>query len=88
MRCRIWRRSAVSAVSRVKTRGELAVLPAACAGQRACVSLKGAADVGPRAEPKHLLLAVDFMRRLLDLHLELVDEVERELSAESAELTR
>ena len=71
-----------------QSRGDLAVRPAARAGQRACVRLKGAADVGPRAEPKYLLLAVDFMRRLLDLHLELVDEVERELSAESAELTR
>jgi DNA-binding PadR family transcriptional regulator len=28
---------------------------------------------------KYLLLVVDFLRRLLDLHLELVDDVEREL---------
>ncbi len=31
---------------------------------------------------KYLLLVISFLRRLLDLHLELVDEVERELSAE------
>jgi DNA-binding PadR family transcriptional regulator len=30
---------------------------------------------------KYLLLVVGFLRRLLDLHLELVDEVERELGA-------
>ena len=37
---------------------------------------------------KYLRMAIDFMRRLLDLHLELVDQVERDLSAERAELTR
>jgi DNA-binding PadR family transcriptional regulator len=31
---------------------------------------------------KYLLLATSFMRRLLELHLELVDEVERELSGD------
>jgi DNA-binding PadR family transcriptional regulator len=30
---------------------------------------------------KYLLLVISFLRRLLDLHLELVDEVERELEA-------
>jgi hypothetical protein len=29
---------------------------------------------------KYLLLVNDFLRRLVDLHLELVDDVERELS--------
>ncbi len=29
---------------------------------------------------KYLLLVTDFLRRLLDLHLEFVDEVERELA--------
>jgi DNA-binding PadR family transcriptional regulator len=33
---------------------------------------------------KYLLLVVDFLRRLLDLHLELVDDVERELGPEHA----
>jgi DNA-binding PadR family transcriptional regulator len=33
---------------------------------------------------KYLLLVTDFLRRLLELHLELVDEVERELGAETA----
>jgi DNA-binding PadR family transcriptional regulator len=32
---------------------------------------------------KYLLMAIGFLRRLLDLHEELVDEVERELVAES-----
>jgi DNA-binding PadR family transcriptional regulator len=32
---------------------------------------------------KYLLLVVGFLRRLLDLHLELVDEVERELAPKS-----
>jgi DNA-binding PadR family transcriptional regulator len=30
---------------------------------------------------KYLLLVIDFLRRYLDLHLDLVDQVERELSA-------
>jgi hypothetical protein len=29
---------------------------------------------------KYLLLTIDFMRRLLDLYLDLVDQVERELA--------
>jgi DNA-binding PadR family transcriptional regulator len=37
---------------------------------------------------KYLLLAIGFLRRLLDLHLELVDEVERELAPPSARATR
>ena len=37
---------------------------------------------------KYLLLVVEFLRRLLDLHLELVDEVQRELGpSTSGELT-
>ncbi len=31
---------------------------------------------------KYLLLVTSFLQRLLDLHLELVDEVERELAGE------
>ena len=31
---------------------------------------------------KYLLLVIDFLRKYLDLHLELVDEVEREFAAE------
>jgi DNA-binding PadR family transcriptional regulator len=34
---------------------------------------------------KYLLLVVEFLRRLLDLHAELVDEVERELAPEPRE---
>jgi hypothetical protein len=30
---------------------------------------------------KYLLLVVDYLRRMLDLHLELVDDVEREFDA-------
>ncbi|HEY7794403.1 MAG TPA: hypothetical protein VIA10_10400 [Gaiellaceae bacterium] len=40
------------------------------------------AEQSARALPhreKYLLLVIEFLRRLLDLHLELVDEVEREL---------
>jgi DNA-binding PadR family transcriptional regulator len=37
---------------------------------------------------KYLRVAIDFMRRLLALHLELVDQVDRDLSAPPAELTR
>ncbi len=37
------------------------------------------ADELPHRRP-YLLLVHDFLRRLLDLHLELVDEVERELA--------
>jgi hypothetical protein len=37
---------------------------------------------------KYLLLVVDFLRRLLDLHLELVDDVERELGPEHASARR
>jgi DNA-binding PadR family transcriptional regulator len=33
---------------------------------------------------KYLLLVTDFLRRLLELHLELVDEVERELTSKRA----
>jgi hypothetical protein len=33
----------------------------------------------PHREP-YLLLVIDFLRRLLQLHLDLVDEVERELA--------
>jgi hypothetical protein len=33
---------------------------------------------------KYLLLIINFLRRLLELHLELVDEVERELSANAS----
>ena len=36
---------------------------------------------------KYLLLVIGFLRRLLDLHLELVDEVERELAASDASLS-
>jgi hypothetical protein len=32
---------------------------------------------------KYVLLANGFLRRLLDLHLELVDEIERELATEA-----
>ena len=31
---------------------------------------------------KYLMLVIDFLRKYLDLHLELVDEVEREFAAE------
>jgi hypothetical protein len=31
---------------------------------------------------KYLLLVIDFLRRYLELHLELVDEIEREFTAE------
>jgi DNA-binding PadR family transcriptional regulator len=37
---------------------------------------------------KYLLLVTGFLRRYLDLHLELVDEVERELSPESRRRSR
>jgi hypothetical protein len=40
-------------------------------------------ELGAEALPhrrKYLLLVTSFLRRLLDLHLELVDEVERELA--------
>lgn len=37
---------------------------------------------------KYLLLVLDFLRRYLDLHLELVDRVERELTPTSAERER
>jgi DNA-binding PadR family transcriptional regulator len=40
---------------------------------------EAAADVLPHRR-KYLLLVNDFLRRLLDLHLEFVDELERELS--------
>jgi DNA-binding PadR family transcriptional regulator len=33
---------------------------------------------------KYLRMATDFMRRLLELHLDLIDQVERELEAETA----
>jgi len=33
----------------------------------------------------YLLLVIDFLRRLLDLHLEWIEEVERELTADEAE---
>ena len=36
---------------------------------------------------KYLLLVIDFLRRLLRLHLDLVDEVERELAASDASLS-
>jgi hypothetical protein len=44
-----------------------------------------ASETSAKALPhrsKYLLLATDFLRRLLELHLELVDEVERELGGE------
>jgi DNA-binding PadR family transcriptional regulator len=44
-----------------------------------------ASEASAKALPhrsKYLLLATDFLRRLLELHLELVDEVERELGGE------
>lgn len=37
---------------------------------------------------KYLRIEIDFMRRLLNLHLELIDHVERELNADSAEQAR
>ena len=37
---------------------------------------------------KYLLLVVDFLRRYLELHLELVDEVERELAPEQEHTTK
>jgi PadR family transcriptional regulator, regulatory protein AphA len=37
---------------------------------------------------KYLLLVVDFLRRYLELHLDLVDEVERELSASREDAAR
>jgi PadR family transcriptional regulator, regulatory protein AphA len=37
---------------------------------------------------KYLLLVIDFLRRYLELHLELVDEVERELSPGSGRSSR
>ena len=37
---------------------------------------------------KYLLLVVDFLRRYLELHLDLVDEVERELSASREDSAR
>jgi DNA-binding PadR family transcriptional regulator len=37
---------------------------------------------------KYLLLANDFLRRLLELHLELVDEVEQELGTKAAQPAR
>jgi hypothetical protein len=33
---------------------------------------------------KYLLLVIDYLRRMLDLHSDLVDEVERELAPERA----
>jgi DNA-binding PadR family transcriptional regulator len=61
------------------------------AGLRDDVSdlLKRLAEVEASAETlphrrTYLLMVAGFMRRLFDLHLELVDEVERELTAEDA----
>jgi hypothetical protein len=37
---------------------------------------------------KYLRIAIDFMRSLLAMHLELIDQVERELGGEPAELAK
>ena len=41
----------------------------------------GANAVTSRHRSKYLLLVIDFLRRYLELHLDLVDQVEREFSA-------
>jgi PadR family transcriptional regulator, regulatory protein AphA len=45
--------------------------------------LEASADTLPHRR-KYLLLVIGFLRQLLELHLELVDEVERELGREAA----
>jgi DNA-binding PadR family transcriptional regulator len=45
--------------------------------------LEASADTLPHRR-KYLLLVIGFLRQLLELHLELVDEVERELGTEAA----
>jgi DNA-binding PadR family transcriptional regulator len=62
------------------TRESLATLRADIADhRRALDDSELTAHALPHRE-KYLLLVIGFLRRLLDLHLELVDEVERELS--------
>ena len=62
------------------TRESLATLRADIAELEAALDdAETSAELLPHRE-KYLRLVIDFLRRLLDLHLELVDEVERELA--------
>jgi DNA-binding PadR family transcriptional regulator len=63
------------------TRASLATLRAEIAGlESALDDSERTAREFPHRE-KYLLLVIEFLRRLLDLHLELVDTVEREFAA-------
>jgi DNA-binding PadR family transcriptional regulator len=62
------------------TRESLVTLRADIAGLEAALDdAETSAELLPHRE-KYLRLVIDFLRRLLQLHLELVDEVERELA--------
>ena len=68
-------------VGEAVTRGSIGTLRDDVADLRARVDeMEARAGELPHRE-KYLVLAAGFLRRLLDLHLEFVDEVERELGS-------
>jgi DNA-binding PadR family transcriptional regulator len=68
------------------TRESLATLRADIADHRRALDDSELTAHGLPHREKYLLLVIGFLRRLLDLHLDLVDEVERELSGDGEAL--
>jgi DNA-binding PadR family transcriptional regulator len=75
-------------VGETATRESIAALREDIADLSARVDTSEATAAALPHRSKYLLLVLGFLRRLLDLHLELVDEVERELSADQKRSAR